>query len=666
MKIIKTVGVAGAGTMGSALAQKYAMEGFEVILLDTKIDFVNNGLKRINDTITEGIEKKIFTPERAGKILASIKGSVDIKDMVKCDLVVEAIFENFDAKSELFKKLDIVLNHDTILATNTSSFSVTELAKSVSYPERFIGVHYFYHAAKNRLVEIIPGEKTSEETFKSMEVFSVQSGKDAITCKNAYGFVVNRYFVPWLNEAVRLLEEGIASTGEIDAICMKTLSIGMGPFALMNATGVPVAYHAEKTLEHYGKLYLVSDALKLQSEKKAEWTINTADEASVSSEKRKIINDRLLGTIFFVCSQLLDEKVCTPVEINRGARIGLAWRKGPIDLMKKFGEDEVRRLINEIAGMYEEKIPSSVGNEFWNMELVTLTKKEDNAIITINRPEDMNALNEEVVKQIENKFRDADSDPAIKTMFITGSGKAYVAGADIKFFIDNIKSNSIDKIVKFTEYCQDVYNTIDNSKKKVVAVLNGLTLGGGLELALCADVILALPNAILAYPETGIGIYPGLGGTQRTQNKIGKALTKYLVFTGDMLNAIDAQKIGLVDKVINITEMFEIFEGTKPMPETNKQSVSDEKYKAIENFFSNYIYGLNPDIAESDPNGKMLEKLGGKVKYKAPLAVKTAEKLINECKGCSSELEFLPYIFATEDALLGLSSVGKKVEYKGK
>ncbi len=666
MKIIKTVGVAGAGTMGSALAQKFAMEGFNVILLDTQQDFVDKGIQRIKDTLNEGVEKKIFTPEKAEKILSAIHGTADINELAKAELVIEAVFENFEAKAELFKKLDPVLSKDAIIATNTSSFSVTELAKNISHPERFIGVHYFYHAAKNRLVEIIPGEKTSAETFKSMEVFSVQSGKDAITCKDAYGFVVNRFFVPWLNEAVRLFEEGIANPGEIDAVCMKTLSIGMGPFALMNATGVPVAYHAEKTLEHYGRLYKVSNSLKVQAEKKEDWKIDPADDSAISSDVKKVINDRLMGTIFFVCSQLLDEKVCTPVEINRGARIGLAWRKGPVDLMKKAGEEEVRRLMKEISERYKEKTPSSIGKIFWNIELVTLSKKGENAVITVNKPEDMNALNEAVVNQIEEKFRDADSDPVIKTIFITGSGKAFVAGADIKFFINNIKSGSIDRIVEFTQYCQGVYNAIDNSNKKVAAVLNGLTLGGGLELALCADVILALPNAVLAYPETGIGIYPGLGGTQRTQKKIGKALTKYLVFTGDMLNAYDAQKIGLVDKIITINEMFALFDGNEKIEEIAEKPLPDEKYLSIQDFFSHYVFGESDYEAENDSIAKLYEKMLNRIKYKAPLAVKTAEKLIDEGKGPASELENLSYIFSTEDALLGLSSVGKKVEYKGR
>jgi len=666
MKLIRTVGVAGAGTMGSALAQKFAMEGFEVLLLDTSIEFVNNGLQRIKDTLQEGVEKKIFTTGKAEKVISKIKGTADVNEMANAGLVIEAIFENFEAKAKLFKKLDAVLPPETIIATNTSSFSVAELAKNVSIPERFIGVHYFYHAAKNRLVEIIPGEKTSHETFKIMEIFSVQSGKDAITCKDAYGFVVNRFFVPWLNESVRLLEEGIASAGEIDAVCMKTLQIGMGPFALMNATGIPVAYHAEKTLEHFGNLYKVADLLKQQADKKEDWKIEPVDEKTIKQEIKNIINERLMGVIYFVCSELLDEKVCSALEINRGARIGLAWRRGPVDHMKKAGEEEVRRLALNIAKRYNSPVPLSISADFWNIEQVKLSITGENAVIAVDRPEDMNALNESVIKQLEEKFNMANKDDSVKNIFITGTGKAFVAGADIKFFIDNIKSNSIDNIVKFTKYAQSVFNSIDNCNKKVIAVLNGLTLGGGLELALCADIILALPNAVLAFPETGIGIYPGLGGTQRTQHKIGKELTKYLIFTGDMLSSVEAQKIGLVDKVIDINEMFEFFGGNIQLPEIIKNPVSDEKYLNIQKFFANYEFGANIDISNDENDQDLLEKINSKIKRKAPIAIRTAEKLINECKGCESELEYLTYIFSTEDALLGLSSIGKKTEFNGK
>ena len=200
---INTVGVVGAGTMGSALAQKFAQEGFNVILADREMKYVETGIGRIENTLNQGVERKLFTQENVDKVLSRIIGTEKLKTLASCDLIIEAIFENFEAKQDLFKTLSNIVDENTIIATNTSSFSVTELSKAVVNPKRFIGMHYFFHAAKNRLVEIIPGENTSEEVYEAAKVFAVKSGKDAITTRDSYGFAVNRFFVPWLNEAVR-------------------------------------------------------------------------------------------------------------------------------------------------------------------------------------------------------------------------------------------------------------------------------------------------------------------------------------------------------------------------------------------------------------------------------------------------------------------------------
>lgn len=664
MKTITTVGVVGAGTMGSALAQKFAQEGFHVILADREMQFVERGLNGIKTTLNEGAEKKVFTTEQTSVILSHIKGTARLDDLKPCELIIEAIFEDFNAKKDLFNKLSDIVPSDTILATNTSSFSVNDLSAAVKNPSRFIGLHYFYHAAKNRLVEIIPGEKTAPDVFEAMKVFSMQSGKDAITCRDAYGFVVNRYFVPWLNEASRLLEENVASIPTIDDVCMKIFGIGMGPFALMNATGVPVAYHSQKTLEVYGSLYKVSERLKQQTELKQNWSLE--GEISTDENLRKKISERIQGVVFLVCSQLLDEKVCTATGINRGARIGLRWRKGPVEMMQQLGEAEVQCMVRQIADLYCTPVPESIGKYFWKMEYVTLQKKNGIAIVTMNQPEDLNALSEEVMAQLDEKFSEADGDSNIKTIFITGAGKAFVAGADIKFFVKNMKSKTLDRIVAFTSYGQRVYEKIDRSQKQVVALINGMALGGGLELALCADVILALPKAQMAFPETGIGIYPGLGGTQRSSARVGKGLAKYLILTGRMLSARDAVEIELADAQISQEEMVEMLNGNKPVPDVAKKELIG-KWKAIADLYSKNSY--KAIITGNYSNGHLekdeVAKHAKTLSYKAPIAMQIAEELIEQAKGPASELEKLTTIFSTSDAMLGLSSIGKKVEFRG-
>ena len=664
MRTIKTVGVVGAGTMGAAIAQKFAQEGFTVLLADRDQASVEKGLGHIRTMLAQGVERKVFSEALMNDALARITGSADLQDMKGCDLVVEAIFENRDAKAQLFRTLDGIVPPTTIIASNTSSFSITDLATSASHPERFIGLHYFYHAAKNRLVEIIPGARTSPEVFDAVRAFCERSGKDAITCKDANGFVVNRYFVPWLNEAARLLEEGVADIPTIDAVCMRTFGIGMGPFALMNATGVPVAYHAQRTLEVFGPLYAVSDRLKQQAEAKQLWVLE--GEADTDEAKARTISERMLGTVFLVSSQLLDEQVCGAVEINRGARIGLRWRKGPIDLMERYGEAEVRRLVAAMAARHGTPAPKSIGPAHWSMEFVNLRKKKNIAVITLDRPEDSNALNELVVRQLDAKFKEADEDPSISTIFLIGSGKAFMAGADIKFFVDHMKKGDLEGIDRFTQYGQEVFARIDSSAKKVVAVLNGLTLGGGLELALCADLILALPSAKLAFPETGIGIYPGLGGTQRSVARVGKGMAKYLIHTGRMLDAAQAEEIGLVDRVIDRDRLADLLDGREALPQRCDPELTT-KWSALAEFFGKH--GIDALLTtDHEPNGLGLEEIARIKKTlssKAPIALRLADRLIDEAKGPSSELAHLQTVFSSKDAMLGLTSIGKKVEFSG-
>jgi len=194
MKTIKTVGVIGAGTMGAAIAQKFSQEGFKVILADRAMNFVEKGLGNIRSMLNEGVERKVMTASQADSVMNNITGTDKLQALSACDLAVEAIFENFDAKISLFRELSGIVREDCIIATNTSSYSILELSAAVKKPSRFIGLHFFYHAAKNRLVEIIPFKETSAEVFEAVREFAIRAGKDPITCLDKYGFAVNRFF----------------------------------------------------------------------------------------------------------------------------------------------------------------------------------------------------------------------------------------------------------------------------------------------------------------------------------------------------------------------------------------------------------------------------------------------------------------------------------------
>jgi enoyl-CoA hydratase/3-hydroxyacyl-CoA dehydrogenase len=352
---MKKIGIIGAGHMGNGIAQKTAQEGLFVVMVDIKEEFVERGMNTIRSTLEEGVKRQILRPEQVEDIMGRIVGTTNLKDVADCDLVIEAVFEDMGVKNELFSNLDRICGEKTILATNTSTFSVDELSQSTNRADRFVGLHFFYHPAKNRLLEIIPGPRTSTETLKAAQKYSKLSGKIDLLAKDAPGFVVNRYFTSLNNEAFRILEEGIANIPTIDHAAKELLGVGMGPFLLVNVTGVPLALHTQAVLhERLGSFYKPAAILVKQVESGLDWPL----EGDVEKEKVAAVCDRLMGSIFYNASSLLEEDVTDMLGVNIGAKVGLRWRKGPFELMNEVGIDRAYELVDKILKPYSDvKIP---------------------------------------------------------------------------------------------------------------------------------------------------------------------------------------------------------------------------------------------------------------------------------------------------------------------
>ncbi|MBW1703960.1 MAG: enoyl-CoA hydratase/isomerase family protein [Deltaproteobacteria bacterium] len=670
---MKKIGVIGAGNMGSGIVQKTAQEGLSVVMVDVKPEFVENGLNNIRNTLKEAVERKILRPEQVDNIAGRIQGTTDMAATKECDLVIEAVFEDMEVKKELFAKLDEVCGPKTILATNTSSFSVDELARATGRADRFLGLHFFYHPAKNRLLEIIPGPMTSPETTAACKKFAQLTGKTDILVKDAPGFAVNRFFVPWLNEATRILEEGLADIPTIDKAAMDSLNIGMGPFKLMNVTGIPIAKHScESLASSLGPFYAPSAKLKAQFESGDLWQLD----GEADSTKLEVVANRLLAAVFYVATSLLEEGVTDMGDIDLGAKVGLRWRRGPFELMNRGGINNAFELVEGLLkGWPDLKMPDHLRSqqekgEPWDIRLVKYSRDGDLGRVTIARPDAMNALNKIVVKQIDEAFQEAESDPQAKVIILEGAGKAFVAGADIGFFVKCIKNDRLDDNYDFTAYGQSVLNRIDESKKLVVAKMDGLALGGGLELALSADVIAATPKAVMGFPETGIGIYPGLGGTQRTSRYIGKELAKYLIFTGRIIPAEEALSMGLVDYVFAPEEIDAkikaLISEEKLVPNKGKKTEDlNPELRHIKELFADEnidAWLSNKYLESDDPLTARTAKI---ISSKAPIALRLANEIIDTgyemplSEGVKQELAHLNEIFSTADALTGLTSVGK-------
>lgn len=675
----RPIGVVGAGNMGSGIAQKIATEGFDVILADVDRTAAERGVERIRKLLGEGVERKIFTAERAEAIAARVRPAADLANCENCDLVIEAVFEDLDVKRDLFRKLDAVCAPHTRLATNTSSFYVRDVAAATKRPDRVVGMHFFYHPAKNRLVEVIPGKDTSAETTQWAWTFSEAIGKTPISSADAPGFVVNRYFVPWINEAVRVFDEGIADIATIEAAAKAAYGIGMGPFELMNVTGIPIGMHAAATLgRELGPFYAPSPRLVRQVESGQLWPLGGT--ASSDEKQHSAVVERLHGVAFYVATQLVDEGVSRPEDVDIGARVGLRWALGPFELANRVGIAAAVRAVEKLVTLHSDlKMPQGMravaasGKPF-QFERVRTRVEDGLAEITIDRPDALNALNEEVVTQLARAFDAVDARSDVRTIVLRGAGKAFVAGADIKFFVDRIEAKDIDGIVKFTRAGQDLLRRIDNSKKLVIARLDGLSLGGGSELALAADVILATDRGSLGFPETGIGIYPGLGGTARTTRRVGAALARYFVLTGESADAATALKVGLVDEIVPVSKMTErILElhraGARPKAVSPQL---DARLKAVADAFESADVDalLAGRVEHADA---AVAKTLQRIRYKAPVAARWADEMIRASAargvdaGLEMELARLPEIFATADAYEGLSALlaGRRPQFKG-
>jgi len=238
---IKTIGVLGVGSMGTGITQASAQAGYNVISVDIDNKIIEGALKTMDKFMTKSVEKGKLTAEDKAAALSRIKGSTSIGDLKDADFVVEAVFEIMDLKKQVFKQLDEITRKDVIISSNTSSMSITELAKATTKADKVVGMHFFNPVPLMRLVEVVRGHYTSAETVSLGMGVARKLGKDPIEVKTDLpGFVVNRLMVPHLVEAILLLQDGIASKEDIDKAAKLGLNYPMGPFELIDLTGVDI------------------------------------------------------------------------------------------------------------------------------------------------------------------------------------------------------------------------------------------------------------------------------------------------------------------------------------------------------------------------------------------------------------------------------------------
>ena len=365
---INKIAVMGAGAMGHGIAQLAAMAGFDVTMRDISEEFVEAGMKKIRWSIGKFIEKGKISPSEAQNTLKRIRPLVSLKEAVEgADFIIEAVPEKLKLKQQVFKEIDGYAPAHAILATNTSALPVTEIAAATNRPEKVIGMHFFNPPALMRLVEVVMGEKTSENTRNVTMDLGKKFGKEPVLCKkDVPGFIANRITIPGTNLAAWMVHKGEYTIEEVDAAAMHKAGMPMGIFALIDFTGLDVAYHVLRFMEEREPNFKVSPLINEKMEKgeigvkagkgfytypeKGKWAM-----PQISKEKAEKF-DPMTPTYVNVnmAADLVRRNIATPEDIDKSLKLGFNMPIGVLELADTLGIDLIVSKLREIEAKYGE------------------------------------------------------------------------------------------------------------------------------------------------------------------------------------------------------------------------------------------------------------------------------------------------------------------------
>ena len=355
---IRNVGIVGAGTMGSGIAMALAGNGFEVTLFDNAPTASEAARTAAGKFFARNAEKGRISEDEAKAAVERISATSKLSSFAHSDLIIEAVFEDFDLKAEIFSALSAITGDDAIVATNTSCLRVTDLARHAHKPGRFLGLHYFSPAQINPIVEVVKGESTDDAIVEQALEFTRAHGKQPITCKDSFGFAINRFFCPYTNEAARLLDEGAGTTADIDAAAKEALGAAAGPFMVMNLIKPRINLHAIRNLAPLGPFYAPADAMCERGDNEASWEIG--EPSGLTGSGQQLIIDRLRAGAFLPILQALDEEVAEPADFDLGASQALKFGRPPCALMDELGREEVQRILTPLVENWSLTMPKAI------------------------------------------------------------------------------------------------------------------------------------------------------------------------------------------------------------------------------------------------------------------------------------------------------------------
>jgi enoyl-CoA hydratase/3-hydroxyacyl-CoA dehydrogenase len=540
--------VIGAGTIGPDIAY-YLRSGLpdkKLFLLDVAEEPLKNAEERFHAYAKKAVARKKMREEQAQAVLKNITYTTNYQEITNCDLVIEAATENLVLKKKIFEMVEEIVREDTIITSNTSSIPADRIFTNMKHPERATVTHFFAPAWRSPAVEVINWEGANQETIDYMFWFFAQTGKAPIITDNVICFMLNRIFENWVNEAAHLLNVG--SAAQVDAVAQEF--VFGGPFYVVNlGNGNPIVYETNTRKMEEGECYRPAPIF-LSVEK---WNVpRPGTPVEVPEEIKNHVRDRMLGIVFSQSFDIADRGIGTKEDLNFGSQVGLGFRKGLFDIMRDLGEKEVLRIMKrygkERPGFPKPQRPIADYQKFHRHLLVD--EMDGVKIITIRRPQAMNALSDEILNEIIAVLEGFATDKAVKGFVLTGYGtRAFSAGADIGRFPETLGNN--EAAAQSARDGAVLVEYIGRMEKPIVAAVNGMALGGGLELAMRCHSMAATSNATFQFPEITLGILPGIGGCVIPYRKWpkGAALFNEMICLAKKINAQEAADIGMVAQI---------------------------------------------------------------------------------------------------------------------
>jgi enoyl-CoA hydratase/3-hydroxyacyl-CoA dehydrogenase len=503
------VAVIGAGTIGPDIGYylKSALPDLDLVLVDVAQAAVDRAVTRFGEYAAKARARGKMSEAEAVAITRGVRGTTDYAAIRGCDWVLEAATEDLALKQKIFAQVETLVSADTLITSNTSSLPAAQIFSGLKHKARATVTHFFAPAWRNPVVEVVRARHADPQVVEYLRWFFCFTGKVPIISADVECFMLDRVFDNWCNDAALCLER--ATAAQIDSVANEF--VHAGPFFVLNmANGNPIitetnTLQANAEGEHYRPAPIFRSVASWATSAMGKRVLVPADVSSA-------VRDRLLGVLWSQSVDILDRDIGDPADLDLGCRLALGFKHGPLDLLRSLGEAEAQRVMQrftaERPGM---PLPRRALSEYWRFERGVLVDNLDGVIvITLRRPEALNALHDELNDEILRVIRRHEADPGVKGFVLVGYGtRAFSAGADIGRFVELL--GHAEASAQYARDCSRLLTHLDGMEKPVVAALNGMALGGGLELALRCHALVAQRDAWVQFPEITLGIAPGIG-----------------------------------------------------------------------------------------------------------------------------------------------------------